>query len=279
MKVFDAQTLQREVEARRSGGTPVPGTFIGNEKAPGISEYGAYPSLDRTALRNGYKLCVENAQRLLPDAKALAEAGRYRSAHRILLLALEELGSALQLYEAGRSEVQDWEAWWRRYFSHPKDLQSASLGIARREEADERFGLASEEIVHVNFDKKHGKFTSPVDDENPELVAFFEKEAAYAESVLKALPSHAFERWEYELTIRQSPEIAPLVLYARIEELLGQEPAISEGELLTAIARDLGRSKDVFTAGFERWKEISPKARAYVDLMRRLQEEAKEQNS
>ncbi len=276
MKVFDAQTLQREVEARRSGSPRQAASGAENEKAPAADQFSAYPPLDRNALRNGYKLCVENAKRLIPDARALAEAARYRSAHRILLMVLEELGSALQLYEAARGGVQDWEEWWRRYHTHPKELQSPALGIEKREDSDERFRTAPEEIAHVAFDKKYGKFVAPVDDEDPELVAFFEKEAEYAESVLKALPSHAFERWDYELMIRQSPEIAPLVLYARIEEILVQEPSANVDDLLVAIAKDLGRSKDVFAAGFERWKEIAPKARAYIDLMRGLQEEKEE---
>ena len=195
-KVFDAETLQREVEARRFGSGRHSVTSTEKETRPISSEYGAYPSLDKTRLRDGYKLCVESARRFITDAKALADAGRYHSAHRILLLALEELGGALQLYEAGRSGVQDWEAWWRRYFSHPKDMESASLGIAKREEATERCTLVPEDLVHVNFDKKHEKFTAPLEDEDPELVAFFEKEVAYAEGVLKALPPHAFERWE-----------------------------------------------------------------------------------
>ena len=124
----------------------------------------------------------------------------------------------------------------------------------------------------MQFDKKRGRFTAPIDDEDPELVAYFEKEAAYAETVLKALPSHAFERLEYELIMQQSPKLAPSVLYACIAELVSQEPTISEKDLLTAIARDLSMSKDVFAAGFERWKEIFPKARPYIDLVRRLQD-------
>ena len=126
------------------------------------------------------------------------------------------------------------------------------------------------EMAHVKFDKKQGRFTAPIDDEDPALVAFFENEAAYAETVLKALPSHAFERSEYELMIQQSPKLAPVVLYASIEELVSQEPMVSQKNLLTAVARDLSISKDVFAAGFERWKEVFPKARAYVDLVRRL---------
>ena len=34
---------------------------------------------------------------------------------------------------------------------------------------------------------------------------------------------------------------------------------------MAAIAPDLGRSQDNFAAGFERWKEVAPKARVYVD--------------
>ncbi len=272
MKVFDAQKLRDEVEAQRSRSNRL--SEISTDAQNGSpGEYGTYPPLDRSALRNGYKLCIENAERLLTDARALAEAGRYRSAHRILLLVVEELGTALQLYEAARSGVSDWEGWWRRFASGSKDLQSASLGIEKREEPGAP-AFVPAEMAHVNFDKKQKKFTAPIDDEDPELVGYFEKELAYTEHVLKVLPSHAFERWEYELTIQQSPEFAPLVLYARIEELVSQDPAVKEKDLLTAIARDLGRSKDVFAAGFERWKDISPKARAYVDLMRRLQQNA-----
>ena len=43
------------------------------------------------------------------------------------------------------------------------------------------------------------------------------------------------------------------------------------------IARDLGRSPDDFAAGFERWKNVAPKARVYVDLLRRVQDRIKTQ--
>ncbi len=178
-KMFDTEALHREVEARRLGSARLPVTSTEKEIRPIRSEYDAYPPLDRTGLRDGYKMCVGNARRLISDARALVEAGRYRSAHRILLLALEELGSALQLYEAGRSGVQDWEAWWRRYFSHPKELESTSLGIAKREEANAQF--IREDLVYVNFDKKQEKFIAPREDEDTELRAFVEKETAYAE--------------------------------------------------------------------------------------------------
>ena len=235
------------------------------------SEYSEYPQLDRTGLRDGYKMSVANARRLISDARTLRDAGRYRSAHLSLLSALEELGSAVQLYEAGRSGVQDWEAWWRRYFSHPKELESTSLGIARRERADEPFSLVPEDLVYVNFDREEERFIAPPEEEDRDLLELFEKEAAYAEDILKALPLHAFERWEFEELAQQSPEIAPAVLYARIEELVSQEPTVSERDLLTAIAGDLGRSPDEFAAGFERWKEVGPKARVYVDILRRVQ--------
>ena len=241
------------------------------------SEYSEYPQLDRTGLRDGYKMSVANARRLISDARALADTHRYRSAHFVLLLALEELGSAIQLYEAGRSGVQDWEAWWRRYFSHPKELESPSLGIARRGTANEQLTLIREDLRFVNFDKKQKKFMAPRDDNDRELLELFEKEAAYAEDVLKALPPHAFERWELEEMVQQSPKILPSVLYARIEELVSQDPSVGEGDLLTAIARDLGRSPDDFAAGFEQWRKVAPKARVYVDLFRRVQDRMKKQ--
>jgi AbiV family abortive infection protein len=239
-------------------------------------EYSEYSSLDRTELRDGYKMSIGNARRLVSDARALMDAGRYRSAHLILLLALEELGSAVQLHEAGRSGVQDWEAWWGRYFSDPKELESTSLGIARREEANKRF--IREDLAYVNFGKKQQKFIAPPEDKDSELLEFVEKEAAYAEEVLKALPPHAFELWEFEEVVQQSPEIAPSsVLYARIEELVSQDPTVSERDLLRAIAWDLGRSPDDFVAGFEQWKKVAPKARVYVDLLRRVQDRIKTQ--
>ena len=279
---FDVlQQMQKQLRTKRSGEAPppVPKTEPDAAKEKEIhsmdSNYSEYPRLDRTGLRDGFKMSVGNASRLISDARALTDASRYRSAHLILLLALEELGSALQLYKAGRSGVQDWEAWWRRYFSHPKELESTSLGIARREEANERF--IREDLVYVNFDEKQKKFIAPPEDEDSELLEFVGKEAAYAEEVLKALPPHAFERWELEEMVQQSPEIVPSVLYARIEELVSQEPTVGQGDLLTTIARDLGRSPDDFAAGFERWKNVAPKARVYVDLLRRVQDRIKEQ--
>jgi hypothetical protein len=269
--------MQRQVEARRSGSARVPVASAEEEVAPTGSEYSEYSPLDKTGLRDGYKMSVGNARRLSSDARALMDAGRHRSAHLILLLALEELGSAVQLYEAGRSGVQDWEAWWRRYFSHPKDLESTSLGIARREKANERFVQVREDLVYVNFDKKQQKFIAPPEEEDSELLELVGKEAAYAEAVLKVLPPHAFERSEFELMVRQSPEITPAVLYACIEELVSQEPTVSERDLLTAIALDLGRSPDDFAAGFKRWKEVGPKARVYVDILRGVQDRMKEQ--
>ena len=241
------------------------------------SEDSKYPPLDRTALRDGYRMCVGNVRRLISDARALRDAHRYRSAHLILLLALEELGSALQLYEAGRSGVQDWEAWWRRYVSHPKNLESTSLAIARRKRHNERLTLVGEELMFVTFDKKQGTFIAPREDTDSELLELFEKEVAHAEDVLKGLPPHAFEQWELGELMKRSPETAPSVLYARIEELASQDPTVSERDLLTAIAKDLGRAPDDFAAGFEQWRKVAPKARVYVDLLRRVQDRVKKQ--
>jgi hypothetical protein len=202
--------------------------------------------------------------------QSAADAGRYHSAHLILLLALEELGSAIQLYEAGRSEVQHWEAWWGRYYTHPKTLESTSLGIPSMAEADERSASAPLDLAYVDFDENEGRFIAPSEDEDSRLRWLVEREKAYAEGVLGALPPYAFERWEFQDLAQQSPEIMPSVLYARIEEILSEKPAASERELLTAIALDLGRSPDDFAAGFERWKEVAPKARVYLDLVRSL---------
>lgn len=255
-RTFDElRRLQKQLEAKRSGEArpPVTKTEPDTAKEEEIhsmdNTYSDYPPLDRQGLRDGYKMSVGNARRLISDARTLIDVGRYRSAHLILLLAMEELGSAIQLYESGRSGVQDWGAWWRRYFSHPKELESRSLGIAKRVEANERLARVREDLVYVDFDKNDGRFKAPPEDEDRELLELFEKEAAYAEDVLKALPPHAFERWEFEDVVRQFPDIA----------------------------WDLGRPPDDFVAGFERWKEVAPKARVYVELLRGVHHKLKKE--
>ena len=284
-RTFDVlQQLQRQMIAKRFDGAWPPVTKAGPDGGGTEKEiqstggkYREYPPLDRTRLRQGYQLCLGNASALLMDATRLREAGSLRTAYLILLLAVEELRNAMQLYEAGCSEVQNWEEWWSRYFNHPKAQESASREIGGMNEADERLARGREELLYVDFDRKDEKFTPPREDQDSELLELFEKEAAYAEDILKALPLHAFERWEFEELAQQSPEIAPAVLYARIEELVSQEPTVSERDLLTAIAGDLGRSPDDFAAGFEQWKKVGPKARVYVDLLRRVQDRIKEQ--
>jgi hypothetical protein len=281
-RTFDVlQQLQRQMTGERSGEARLPVTKIEPDSATEKeirstgSEYREYPPLDRTRLRQGYQLCLGNARALLMDATRLREAGSLRTAHLILRLAVEELRNAMQLYEAGCSEVQNWEEWWGRYFNHPTEQELTSLEIGGMEEADERFTRGREGLLYVDFDRKDEKFIPPREDQDSELVKLFEKEAAYADDILKALPPHAFERWEFEELAQQYPEIASLVLYARIEELVSQEPTVSERDLLTTVAGDLGRSPDDFAAGFKRWKEVGPKARVYVDLLRRLQERMK----
>ena len=74
MKVFDAETLQQEVEARRSRSNQSIDLSTKSEKVPPLSDYSTYPPLDQEALRSGYTLCIENAQRLLTDAKVLARS-------------------------------------------------------------------------------------------------------------------------------------------------------------------------------------------------------------
>lgn len=270
MKMRDA-IKQRE----RAGFSPQPHAGVTTEETsspekealPMSSTDSEHPRLDRTALRQGYTLCVGNATRLVADARILKDAGRYRSACLVLSHALEELGAALQLYEAGGSGVPNWEEWWRRYVSHPRNLESPALDLPRTKKADERFSLAQDDLVYVGFDKNLGEFIPPREDDDSDLRELFEKGTAYAEAMLKALPAHAFERWEFEETVEQSPEMAPLILYARIEELVGHEPTISERDLLFAVARDLGRPPDEFADGYQKWKNAAPKARRYVDLL------------
>ena len=287
-KTFDAlQEVMKKQEAMRHSeralASPVlpSGTKTeldtGREKEvyPMDGDYNEYPPLDRARLRDGYQLCLASARRLLNDAASLRDAGHVRTGYLILSLAVEELGKAMQLYEAGRAGVRNWEAWWRRYFRHPREQDAPSLDMPGMQ--DERFARVRAELMYVDFDRKHERFIGPRADEDTELLQLFDQETAHAEAMVKTLPSYAFERWEFEEMVQQSPEIAAPVLYARIEELVSQEPAASEKDLLTAVAQDLGMSPDDFTGGFERWKKASRKARTYTDLLQRVQARLKEE--
>ena len=281
-RTFDVlQQLQRELTAQRSRGARLSVTKAESDAAKGKeidsigSTYKEYPRLDRTQLRHGYQLCLGNASNLIDDATTLREAGSLRTAYLILLLAVEELRNAMQLYEAGSSGVQDWEEWWDHYFNHPGEKESTSREAGGVEEAGERSAGDREGLLYVDFDRKNEKFVPPREDEDSELLKLFEKEAAYAEGILKALPSYAFERWEFQELAQQFPQFAAPALYARIEEILSQEPAVSERELLTTVALDLGMSPDDFAAGFEQWGKVSPLVRTYTALLRRVQDKLK----
>jgi len=239
------------------------------------TEFEGYPALDRIRLKDGYTMCIGNAGRLMKDANLLKEAGRLRSACLILQLAVEELGCATQLYEAGRSGVQDWEGWWGRYLDHPRG-KGSSEGEASALPAGEA-ELMLQQLMYVNFKRNGEAFMSPPADEDSRLRRLFEEKAEEAEGILKALPSYAFERLEFKEMVEQSPEMTAPVLYARIEEILSKEPAIDEKDLLAAIADDMGMSPVEVAAGFEQWKKVSPKARAYLDLLHRVQDRLKKE--
>jgi AbiV len=234
------------------------------------TDYEGYPALDRTRLRDGYKMCIGNAGRLMNDANLLKEAGRFRSAYLIVHLAVEELGCATQLYEAGRSGVQDWKEWWSRYLDHPEG--TSSLDGATAEQPTPESGRAHQRLMYVDFGRSEEAFSSPLADEDSELLRLFEEKAAAAVGILKALPTYAFERLEFKEMVEQSPEMTGPILYARIEEILSGEPGIDEKDLLAVIADDMGLSPVEVAAGFEQWKRVSPKARAYLDLLQRVQD-------
>jgi len=220
-----------------------------------------YPGLDRTRLRDGYKRCIENAVRLIDDAALLKEARRLRSACLIVHMAVNELGNAMLLYEAGRSGVQNWEEWWNSYFARH----------AEAEETGEEPGEIPQGLTHVGFDRKDETFRPPREDGDGELLELFDKEEAYAQSTLAVLPPYGFELIELREVVQQAPEIALSVLYAWIEEVMAGEPAINERDLLAAAAGDMGMSPDDAADGFTKWKEVAPKLRASLDLLQRLQ--------
>lgn len=243
----------------------------GTESATGLTDgqYAEHQGIDRTRLRDGYKMCVGNAGRFMNDATLLKEAGRLRSACLILHFAVKELVNAARLYEAGRLGVQNWEEWWSRYFAHHAEGQS--FEDQEIEEIDRKFDRIHRDLMYVGFDGKDGAFQMPREDDNGELPGFFDEEKGRAEGILEALPSYAFERLEFTEIVEQSPEMAVPILCARLEEIMNEEPGINERDLLTAVAGDMGMSFDDVAAGFEKWKKVAPKARAYLDLLHRVQ--------
>jgi hypothetical protein len=128
----------------------------------------------------------------------------------------------------------------------------------------------------VGFDRKDEAFLMPNEDADGELLEFFDEEEAYAEGILKALPSYAFERLEFKEIVEQSPEMAVPILCARIEEIISEEPTINERDLLTAVAEDMDMSFDDVATGFDQWKKVAPKARVYLDLLHRVQGKLKQ---
>ncbi len=235
------------------------------------AEHSDLPQLDQKTLRDGYSLCLANARRLISDARALQSTDRYTSAHLLVILALEELGSAIRLYEAARVGVQDWEGWWRKYFRRSTMLESMSLGIAK---PNEEATPVREELAYVTLDKTQRTFRAPHEERDREL---FKTKAAYAERVLRAMPLHAFELLEIRHLLEQEPAMVPSVLYTRIEELISQNPNVSTQDLLNDIARDLAKVPEEFAAGYGQWKRLAPKARACVDLLERVQGRIKKQ--
>ncbi len=233
------------------------------------SQYEEYPRLDRTRLRDGYERCVGNAGRVMNDAMLLKEAGRFRSAYLVLHAAVNELGNAMRLYEAGRSGVQNWEEWWNAFLAH--SVERHPLDNPETGASPQKFDRVRQELMHVGFDRKDEVFLTPREDGDSELRELFNKEAAYVESMLTALPSYGFELLEFREMVQHSPELSLPVLYARIEEIVSGESAIDETDLLTAVGADMGVSPDEVAAGFGQWKKATPKARAYVDLLRRVQ--------
>jgi hypothetical protein len=234
-----------------------------------MGSYEKYPRPDRTSLRDGYKMCLGNAVRFMNDTTLLKEAGRIRSAYLILHLAVNELGKAARLYEAGRSGAQDWEEWLSPQFAHQTEGQS--FDNPEVTEADQTLDRLRRELMYVGFDRKNKAFLTPREDGDGELLKLYDEEAAYAEGLLKVLPPYAFELLEFKEMVQQSPEMAAAILYARIDEIISEEPTINQRDLLAAAAKDMDMSPDDAATGFEHWKRVAPKARAYLDLLHRVQ--------
>jgi len=148
------------------------------------------------------------------------------------------------------------------------------LRQAQKKGAARRFG--GRQLAAIKTEAKE-KEPRPTGSAYSQLRQLVEKEAAYAEGVLKPLPHYAFERWEFQDLAQRSPEIAVPVVYAHIEEVVNRRPTMSERDLIFAIARDLGKSPDDFAAGFERWKNVASKARAYLELLRQAQDSLKKE--
>ncbi len=74
----------------------------------GRRKYNELPPLDKEQLRQGHREPLQNAKRLIEDAKLLGQHERYRAGYLILLLASEELGKAIWLRIAQTVDADKW---------------------------------------------------------------------------------------------------------------------------------------------------------------------------
>jgi len=159
-------------------------------------QYDKYPVLNSTILEYGRVACVENARRLIRDAKELGSVLSYRTGYLLLLLACEELGKAvhLALYPE-RTIRNDWSKWWREFFSHAMKQRSSWLPLIFPKnrlgfesaimKAGEKMAKLREEMTYVDFDLEGWRFTSPPGD--IALQDLFEQEMSYVNRVLEKL--------------------------------------------------------------------------------------------
>jgi len=157
-------------------------------------------SLTKEQLRQGHTECLQNAKRLIEDAKLLSQHERYRAGYIILLLASEELGKAIWLRIGQTVNADKWQQWWRSYLSHADKQAAAILAWAQANELEEyekdwrsihrkidkaaaRLTATREKAMYVDFEK--GKFVPPLEDN--EIKKEFKEELAFAEWLWKWL--------------------------------------------------------------------------------------------
>ena len=179
-------------------------------------KYRNYASLDKTQLQEGYSACLENAARLIDDAKELGKDRFFRTGYLSLLLASEELGKAILLY-IGQTlgNRNDWNQWWSDYHEHskkqawsmlaltfPEDLYKGYKALQLTEDnsqtkttSDDTAGKKVAQLrmkaMYVDFDLKNRKFVSPPTDN--EIESLFQEELPYAERMLAYLLA---KKWE-----------------------------------------------------------------------------------
>lgn len=89
----------------------------------------------KTVLVEGLNLCLQNAEELYEDAILLFKEQRYKRTVTLCIIALEELGKIVPIYDLGAENISEekWRKFWKDFRSHSaKQIRSLSMKIVQK---------------------------------------------------------------------------------------------------------------------------------------------------